>query len=285
MPRNLEVWYDNKVKPKILFLTNPYNSAPEEDRLLVKLLRRDFDLVVSHPLDCLNSINCVDGVIIRNIWPTHEYQDGWDFVKAALRGSALPIYNPLGFRGEVEGKDYLVRLYNQGFPVIPSIDQAHDLHKISYAEYYWIKPKNSCDGIGAEKITRAELLIRDPKGYIIQPFVQFEYEPSFYFIDGIFHHAIKSKHRLFSDDVAMYEPTVDDLTFAGQFIQWSNALYGTQRVDAIRTFSGKLLLTEIENLCPYLYVAEGGEEAGETFLNSLRSSLQKAFVQTINVIN
>jgi hypothetical protein len=267
------------VKPRILFLTNEQNNAPEEDKLLVAFLKSHFDLVVSHPLDCLSHLHTVKGVIIRNIWPTHEYQEGWDAVKKCIRTSGLPVYNPLTFKGDVEGKDYLVVLYNKGYPVIPSIDRVDDLEKLPFAEYYWIKPKNSCDGIGAEKLTRDALLQKDPKGYIIQPFMEFEYEPSFYFVDNQFHHAIWEKHRLLYDDVYPYDSTPNDLKFAANFVQWTDLPYGTQRIDSIRTKDGGLLLTEIENLCPYLYLAEMNERKREDFLDAIKTSMLKVFTE------
>jgi hypothetical protein len=273
------------VKPRILFLTNEQNNAPEEDKLLVTFLKNYFDLVVSHPLDCLSHLHTVKGVIIRNIWPTHEYQEGWDAVKKYIRDSDLPVYNPLMFNGDVEGKDYLVVLYNKGYPVIPSIDRVNDLEKLPSAEYYWIKPKNSCDGIGAEKLTRDALLQKDPKGYIIQPFMEFEYEPSFFFIDNQFHHAIWEKHRLLFDDVNSYDPTSNDLKFAKDFVQWTDLSYGTQRIDSIRTKNGSLLLTEIENLCPYLYLAEMDEQKREDFLGAIKTSMQKIFSEQMTLGN
>lgn len=194
-------------------------------------------------------------------------------IKSLLRSSGLPIYNPLIFKGDIEGKDYLTVLFGQGYPVIPSIDKIDDLHLIPNSEYYWIKPKFSCDGIGAEKLSKYDLLRRNPKGYIIQPFFEFDYEPSFFFIDNQFHHAIWTKHRLLSDDVALYDPLPDDLAFAEQFVQWTGLPCGTQRIDAIRTLDGKLLLTEIENFCPYLYLEETGNEEGLKFLNAFRKSL------------
>ena len=270
------------MKPKLLFLTNIHNGAPDEDQMLTGFLRADFDLIVSHPLDCLNVLCSVDGVVIRNIWPTHEYKNSWDEIKLHLRNSILPIYNPLILKGDVEGKDYLIILYKLGYPVIPSVDQIKDLHLIPDSEFYWIKPKHSCDGIGAERLTKASLIQRNPLGYIIQPFFEFQYEPSFFFIDNRFQNAIWSKHRLLSDDVAPYNLKPDDLAFAEQFVHWADAPYGIQRIDAIRTLDGKLLLTEIENLSPYLYLSELGKDIGTKFMNAFRISLLGVFSTEIS---
>ena len=265
------------MKPRILFLTNKQNEAPEEDQMLIDYLSGDFNLVVSHPLDCLPFLNTVDGVIIRNIWPTHEYQEDWDDIKTYIRDSDLPVYNPLMFKGDIEGKDYLVVLYNKGYPVIPSIDKVKDLEQLPPSEYYWIKPKKSCDGVGAEKLTKNALLQKNPKGFIIQPFVEFECEPSFFFIDNKYHHALSEKHRLLNNHVNSYNPMTDDINFAMRFVQWGNLDYGTQRIDAVRTKDGQLLLTEIEDLSPYLYLAEIDEPTRKVFLEAIRASMLKVF--------
>ena len=124
---------------------------------------------------------------------------------------------------------------------------------------------------------------RNPQGYIIQPFLEFEYEPSFFFVDNQFHHALWSQHRLLNDEVALYDSTPSDLAFAEQFVQWAGFPYGIQRIDAIRTQDGELLLTEIENLCPYLYFSEVGEGTKLHFLNAFRESLLRVFVNVVSL--
>jgi hypothetical protein len=81
-----------------------------------------------------------------------------------------------------------------------------DLDKLPPADYYWIKPKQSCDGIGADKLTREGLVRNNPRGYVIQPFLEFQYEPSFFFVDNQFDNAIWAKHRLYDERVFPYEP-------------------------------------------------------------------------------
>jgi hypothetical protein len=260
-----------------MYLTNWGNGAPEEDQMLVGILKQDFDLMVVHPMNCLPLLSSVEGIIVRNIWPTHEYQADWDDIKTHLRNTELPIYNPLTFKGDVEGKNYLVDLYNEGYPVIPSIDRLTDFGKLPATGQYWIKPKKSSDGVGAARLVREELFQRNPIGYIIQPFIKFDYEPSFFFVDNIFHHALQEKHRLTADRVMPYEATPADLDFARTFVRWTNIPYGTIRVDAVRTTDGNLLLTEIEDLCPYLYLQEIDSQTRHAFLTTLRVSLLKEF--------
>src|ERR1700722_15628747 len=106
---------------RLLLLTNSENGYPEEDRLVINCLTDYGDILVRHPLNCRSVLDSVDAVLIRNIWPTHEYLHEWDALKNHLRSNGIPTYNPLTFRGDIEGKDYLVDLWAAGYPVIPSV--------------------------------------------------------------------------------------------------------------------------------------------------------------------
>ena len=266
-----------RMRPTLLFLTNPNNGDSEEDFWLIRHLSKHFRMIVRHPLKCSTLLHSVDGVIIRNIWPTHEYLTEWEELKTHLREANIRTYNPLTYQGDIEGKDYLVVLSEAGFPVIPSVDRVDEIFKLPTTEEFWIKPKHSCDGFGSRKITRTELLSQKLENYIIQPFLEFESEPSFFFVDNRFHHAISAKHRIFDDKVTTYTASEDDLVFAKQFVEWSAMPFGVQRIDAIRLENGCLLLTEIENLCPYLYLMDIDATLRLSFANKLSESLLTLF--------
>jgi hypothetical protein len=263
--------------PKILFLTNKQNSDPEEDVLLVDFLSNDFELIVSHPLDCLKFLNTVKGVIIRNIWPTYKYLNEWTQIEAVIRKTGIPTYNSLTGKADRLGKNYLLTLYKQGFPVIPSVDALTDIDLLGTHEFYWIKPRNSCDGIGALKLSGEELQKQSLVDYIIQPYIEFTSEPSFFFVDNKFSHAITTENRLVGKDMRSYQPTEQDLIFARKFIDWNNLKYGIQRIDAVRTKREELLLTEIEDFCPYLYINDIAGQQKQKFLHEIRNSMLKVF--------
>ena len=95
---------------KLLFLTNKNNdSIEDEDSKLIDYLSKYFELVVSHPQDCLPLLHKVEGIIIRNIWPTHEYAEDWREIEQKIKDSGLPTYNSLSGKGDVRGKDYLLK--------------------------------------------------------------------------------------------------------------------------------------------------------------------------------
>lgn len=260
---------------KILFLTNLKNGAPEEDLYLIDILSKDFAITVSHPLECEKHLSSVQGVIIRNIWPTSDYSVEWDRIEGLLADSGIPTYNPLTGKGDNCGKDYLVDLYQKGFPVIPSIDTVEDINKFPPSEYYWIKPQDSCDGHGDEKLTLDELRQKNPKGYVIQPFEEFTSEPSFFFIDNVFSYAIVMPNRLADRNITLYEPTAADLAFAQKFVDWEGLPYGMQRVDAVRTKNGNLLLTEDEDIAEYLYLLDIPREKREIVTMQIVESIKK----------
>lgn len=259
---------------KILYLTNFDNGAPDEDRYLIDVLNRDFEVIVSHPLECEKHLSLVQGVVIRNIWPTHEYATEWTRIKKLLLDSKIPTYNPLTGKGDNRGKEYLVGLYQKGFPVIPSVDKIEDIDALPPSEYYWIKPVDSCDGQGDEKLSLTELRQKNLDGYIIQPFEEFTSEPSFFFIDNIFSYAITMPNRLADRGITLYDPTPEDLAFAQKFVDWERLPYGIQRIDAVRTKDGKLLLTEDEDIAEYLYLLNLSGEKRKIVMNQIINSMK-----------
>jgi hypothetical protein len=260
---------------KILFLTNIQNGAPEEDCYLVEALGNHFDIITSHPLECERYLTSVQGVVIRNIWPTSEYAIEWSRIERVITASGLPTYNPLTGKGDNLGKKYLVDLYQKGFPVIPSVASIEDVNKLPESDYYWIKPEDSCDGQGDEKLSLEELKRKNPKGYIIQPFEEFASEPSFFFIDNVFSYAISMPNRLADRDITFYEPTREDLVFAQKFVDWEELPYGIQRVDAVRTKDGNLLLTEDEDIAEYLYLLDLPRDKREVVTTQVVASIKK----------
>ncbi|MDO8514707.1 MAG: hypothetical protein Q7S50_04135 [bacterium] len=263
---------------KILFLTNSKNSRQNEDAYLIDILRSDFEIVVSHPLDCKKYLESVDGVIIRNIWPTHEYLAEWREVERLLRASGKPVYNPLTGKGDQKGKDHVVELFSEGYQVIPTVDSLNDLGKLPDCEYYFIKPKMSCDGTGSKKLTRAGLETADLTDYVIQPFVEFESEPSFFYLDNHFSYAITMPNRLSHKTIEIYRPTAAELQFAQSFVDWNALPYGLQRIDALRTKDGKLLLTEIEDESETLYLLDLKEPDRVRITHEIVRSMKAVFV-------
>lgn len=258
----------------LLFLTNLNNDAPEEDIYLSNILRKHFHIIVAHPVDGVQIAENVDGIIVRNIWPTHEYKKEWKEIIERLRTLNIPIYNPLSGKGDIHGKDYLISLTKNSYPVIPSVDSLSRINELPHTSNYWIKPKEGCDGFNAKKINKSELEQEQLNDYIIQPYIIFEYELRFFFVDNQFSHVIRQKHRLNDRVAKLYKPSKKELSFAQQFVDWNKLPYGIQCIDAIKTREG-LLLTEVEDISPYLYIQEVPSEIQQRFTQKIVESVRK----------
>lgn len=267
-------------KPQLLYLTNLYTDSEEEDIYLSNYLRKYFNVYITHPLDASDLEDRFDLVLIRNIWPTHEYENRkTELIRRLIKKGFIPrssVENGYLKHKNYLEKEYLLDLFKQGYPVIPSVDRISDLDKLGSFPHYFIKPKNKCDGIGSAKVTRRELLKKGLRNYIIQPYIEFDYEICFYFIDNKFVQAFSTPNRLRQQGYKIYKPTSEDLNFARKFVKWNNLLFGLQRVDAIRVKSTKkLLLTELEDLAPYLYLLELPTRYRAKMAYSLLQSLNK----------
>lgn len=265
-------------KPSLLFLTNLYNDSPEEDIYLTEKLRQWFNISILHPLDCESVEDNFKIALIRNIWPSHEYEDQKSpFIRRLIKKGLMPMSE--AERGDVEQdhyleKDYLLDLYSKEYPVIPSVDTINDIERLGDCKEYFIKPKNMCDGEGSERLTKESLLTKELEDYLIQPYINFDYEVCFYFIDNEFIYAFSTPNRLENKACEVYIPIQADMEFARKFVAWNNLTFGLQRVDAVRVSENKeLLLTELEDFGPYLYLLKLPEAIREQVVKSLAGSL------------
>jgi hypothetical protein len=106
--------------------------------------------------------------------------------------------------------------------------------------------------------------------------VDFEYEVSFYFMDGEFEYAMYAPDPSARWQLASYDATGADLAFAREFVEWNAIEHGIQRVDACRTRGGELLLVELEDLNPYLSIDRLDAAARDVFLSRFADALDKA---------
>jgi hypothetical protein len=110
---------------------------------------------------------------------------------------------------------------------------------------------------------------------IIQPYLTFDSEPSFFFIDNEFAYAITTTHRIKHERCTTYLPSAKEIAFAKRFVQWNNLPSGIQRVDALKLKNGELLLSEIEDICPFLYLLEIDEKVKREVLKKIVTSVQR----------
>jgi hypothetical protein len=271
----------------ILFITDLYYQAKNreyytEDLYLTSQLRDDFDIIICHPLHSMQFEEIVDLIVIRNSGPVIYYKDYFRDFFTRINTKKLPVFNALNGRGDMMGKEYLITLTEAGFPVIPTIDKVANINAIPETSEYLIKPKNGADSIGARKITRAGLTTLQLAIDIIQPFIDFEYEVSFYFINASFQYALYAPNKKERWKLERYQPDANDLAFAQRFVTWNTMTHGIQRVDACRTKDGGLLLVELEDLNPFLSLELVDNKTRAYFIDNFKNALKDAIISFID---
>lgn len=277
---------------KLLFVTDLYYEAKgsrvycEEDIYLTSQLRKDFQIVICHPEDMENFEADCDLILYRNVGPVARFKEKYQAFRNRIVSNGLKTYNSFTGKGDMNGKQYIIDLTNADFPVIPTIDTLDDLHKLPNVETYIMKPKDGADSVGFEFVSKNQLnaKVDSNKSMLIQPFVDFEYEVSFYFIDKVFQYALYAPNKDKRWELKAYIPTEEDLAFAQRFVDWNDLDWGIERVDACRTKEGNLLLVEHEDLNPYLSLELLSPEIRDYFVETLRKSLLKVSESTQTVL-
>lgn len=246
----------------------------DEDVFLTSRLREDFDVAVCHPLDAAALMTGFDAVVVRNSGPVLHYQAQYDAFRQRALADGVRVYNQLSGKGDMAGKQYLLDLTAAGFPVIPTVDRAGDLHRLPDVDTYVVKPKLGADSIGLEFVSRDGLAELSYDDRLVQPRIDFRYEVSFYFVDRTFQYALYAPRPDRRWDLEPYEATGRDREFAQRFVDWNDIAYGIQRVDACRAPDGELLLVELEDLNPYLSLDVLAPAARDAFVARVKTSLR-----------
>ncbi|MEU8524536.1 hypothetical protein AB0C77_02875 [Streptomyces sp. NPDC048629] len=251
----------------------------DEDIWLSGRLRETFDLALCHPRDAAALMGRFDAVVVRNSGPVIHYREAYEAFRAAARDDGVRMFNSLSGKGDMSGKEYLLELFREGYPVIPTVARREDFDALPEADEYVVKPLLGADSVGLRFVGRDELAGVDPAGMLVQPRIPFAYEVSFYFVGRSFQYALYAPHPEARWVLEPYEPTAADLEFAQRFVDWNDLPYGIQRVDACRAPGGELLLVELEDLNPYLSLDLVGEREREGFVAAMRASLGELLLE------
>ena len=139
------------------------------------------------------------------------------------------IFNSFDGKADIKGKQYLLDLTIHGYPVIPTVQSPEDLDRLGGSEKYIIKLKNGADSIGMEVLNRDEVVQLKPYGKLIQPYLDFEYEVSFFYLNDIFQYAMYAPDKKKRWELREYKATSEDLHFADKFIRWNAMKRGIVR--------------------------------------------------------
>lgn len=270
------------IKSQLLLLTELNNAQDGEDRILAGHLSDLFDVRFADLDNVLNLSANADGILIRNNWPVFgdevRFWDSWPKVRDGLKATGIPCYNSLDAHGDMQGKAYLAELFEESFPVIPTTLDFDGLDKLPVQERYVVKPWYGGDSYGLEIVEKSALSQKELYGYVIQPFVDIRQEIHMVFVDNQFIYAFSAKDRRedpMPDDIGYYAPAQEELDLARRFVEWNALPTGLQRVDIVRLADGRLLLNELEDHAPYLWLAAMPQEVQDRFLDVFHQSLRK----------
>ncbi|SEP75654.1 hypothetical protein SAMN04487983_1001433 [Streptomyces sp. yr375] len=267
-------------RPRLLYVTDLSYPARgrrycDEDVFLTSRLRADFDLALCHPKDAAALMHAFDGVVVRNSGPVLGYLKEYEAFRERALHDGVRVYNPLTGRADMAGKQYLLDLSAEGFPVIPTVDRAEDLHRLPESDRYVVKPKLGADSIGLRIVAPDALAALADGSVLLQPCVDFAYEVSFVYVDHDFQYAVYAPDPDRRWQLQPYQPAVRDLEFARRFVDWNGLAHGIQRVDACRAPDGELLLVELEDLNPYLSLDALDDAGQDAFVAATTRSLHR----------
>ncbi len=264
----------------ILYITDLYYNAKgrnyyEEDLFITSRLQPHFNVLIAHPQQAISFLDKVNFIVYRNIGCVMDFEEYYhDFLKAVKEKNILS-FNSFDGKADQQGKQYLLDMQEAGYAVIPSVNSVSKIEELGDPGKYIVKLMNGADSVGMEMLGKEELLLAKPQGKLIQPFIDFEYEVSFYFLNDTFQYALYAPNKQKRWELTEYTATREDLTFAQEFIQWNNMERGITRVDACRLKDNSLLLVELEDLNPFLSIELLSEEKREHFLDNFIKAIKE----------
>lgn len=241
----------------ILYLTDFYYEAKgrsyySEDLYITSKLKDHFNILIGHPHQASSYLEYGDLIIFRNTGSVMNYETYFNEFVNNVKNKKILTFNSFDGKGDQKGKEYLVELTKNNFPVIPTVENINDLNWLGNAGNYMIKMKNGADSIGQEIVSPEDIHTLDLNGKVIQPFINFKYEISFIYLNKVFQYAVYAPQKNRRWKLTEYTPKERERKFADQFIQWNNLTRGITRIDACCLQDNSLLLVELEDLNPYL---------------------------------
>lgn len=264
----------------ILYITDLYYVAKgrnyyEEDLFLTSRLKPYFNVLIAHPHQAIAFLDSADFIVFRNTGSVLEYEQYFQDFLQAVKERDIPTFNSFDGKADIRGKQYLLELQALDYPVIPTVEDLTETAQLGSPGKYIVKLRNGADSIGMELLTKEQLFASKPVGKLIQPFIDFEYEVSFYYLNNQFQYAMYAPNKEKRWKLTEYQPTPQDLEFAEKFISWNQMNRGITRVDACRLKDNSLLLVELEDLNPFLSLELLPEEKRNSFIDNFITALKE----------
>ena len=140
---------------KILYLTDLYYEAKgrkyfEEDLYISGILKEHFDVALCNPKNSKDFENDVDLIVFRNTGPVSGFEEEYESFVKRVTSNNIQTFNEFVGKADMKGKQYLLDLTLDDYPVIPTIDDLENLNLLPDCERYVVKPKDGADSIGLE---------------------------------------------------------------------------------------------------------------------------------------
>ena len=112
---------------KILYLTDLAYQAKgrnycEEDIYITSHLKDRYDIALCHPKCSLSFEKDADLIVFRNTGGVSGFKEIYDSFVQRVKENGLNTFNTFSGKADMRGKQYLLELTRQNYPVIPTVD-------------------------------------------------------------------------------------------------------------------------------------------------------------------
>lgn len=267
-------------KYKILILSNMVGSGIKDDTLVKDAFLadgHDVDLVPVH-YDVALEEQC-DIVIRRNTWANTEEETDALYVNnhtlcERLSKKSIKTVNLLGLDGV--GKQYLCEMFDQNFPVIPTICKKEDIPRLPEVSKYVSKNiKSFGSGLHQRILSQEQLETDYQNGDILQPFMQFQGEVQCYYVGTELMYVFYYSPSKFPDypEPSLMELTAEQKAQADRFAQYSKLQHGFQRIDFLHMPDDSFLLMEIEDHAPFMSLFRLPDTLQQKVLSAFKNNI------------
>lgn len=246
-------------KYQILILSNMVGSGLKDDLLVKVAFEEDGHDVQLVPVNYDPKLedNC-DVIIRRNTWANTEeetadlYAHNQALIKR-LSQKSIKTVNLVGLDGV--GKQYLCEMFDQNYPVIPTICKKEDISRLPKTNKYVSKNMKSFgSGLHQRTVFYEDLESEYNNGDILQPFLSFQGELQCYYVGTTLMYVFYYTPSKYPDypEPTLVELTPEQKSQADRFAKYSKVQHGFQRIDFLRMDDDSLLLMEIEDHAAFM---------------------------------
>lgn len=266
---------------KILILSNFDDESKLEDLLIAGSFEKEGHEVTMTTVNYSEELEDIYDIIIRrNTWFDEETSVEWYHglmreIKKRVKEKNKICINFSGIF-DTSDKKYLVKLFQENLPVIPTINPDMSIDNLPTTDFYLLKPLDSYDGFGQIRVSKNELEERlktiKPNQYVVQPHINIKSEIQFYFVNDKLEYAFQFMPNKLSENVVRkeYDYSDQEANIASKFAKLNPDFVGVQRIDFIQDTNDNLLLLEIEDAAPFLSLQYISSDKRKQFIDDYK---------------